>query len=341
MFEVIVGPELEEFCAWAYRANIPVLLYGNHGVGKSESLRSVAEKLGIGFITLNLSALEAVDLQGMPVVAGDRVEYLAPRWFPTTGDGLLFLDEVSRAPRHLRAPLFQLLSERGINGRQLGAGWVPVAAANDGAAYDVDELDPAFTSRFVSVRVKASVDQWLDWARAAGVHERVLDFAVLHPDLFDVPASNPRAWEGVSKLLHAGELGQLAPSRVTVVPSLLQKMVAGLVGETWSSAFWQYHIGAARPINPTSILTQYAAKRPTVSQWIAQKRVDLLHQTMKLLQGHLQSQAIHDAVVANEMQRLNVIAFAQDLPAELRKKWSAWVADREFPRLALSKKRGS
>ena len=29
------------------------------------------------------AAIEPVDLQGMPVVVGDRVEYVAPSWFPT------------------------------------------------------------------------------------------------------------------------------------------------------------------------------------------------------------------------------------------------------------------
>jgi len=112
MLEVLVGPELEEFCAWAVRADMPVLLLGKHGVGKSESLRAVAQKLDIGFITLNLSALEPVDLQGMPLIVGERVDYIAPSWFPVSGSGVLLLDEITRAPRHLRAPLYQLLTER-------------------------------------------------------------------------------------------------------------------------------------------------------------------------------------------------------------------------------------
>ncbi|HEY2092698.1 MAG TPA: AAA family ATPase [Thermoanaerobaculia bacterium] len=340
MRDVHVGPELEEFCAWAVRADLPVLLLGKHGVGKSESLRAVARKLDIGFITLNLSALEPVDLQGMPRIVGEQVEYVAPAWFPTSGNGILLLDEITRAPRHLRAPLYQLLTERGLNGRPLAKGWVPVAAANIGGTYDVDELDGAFTSRFVCVRVTAAVDSWLKWARDAGVHERVLDFAALHPDLFENAESNPRAWEGVSKLLHAGERDQLNPHACGSSPTpLLQKLVAGLVGDVWSAAFWQHYINACRPLEPTSIITQYATQRPTVAQWVSQKRMDLLHHTMKMLQGHLQSQAIHDAVVAKDIQRLNVIAFAQDLPAELRKKWSVWVKDREFPRLAIPRRR--
>jgi hypothetical protein len=340
MLEVLVGPELEEFCAWALRADMPVLLLGKHGVGKSESLRAVAQKLDIGFITLNLSALEPVDLQGMPLIVGDRVDYIAPCWFPVTGSGVLLLDEITRAPRHLRAPLYQLLTERGLNGRRLGDGWVPVAAANTGGTYDVDELDPAFTSRFICVRVTAAVDQWLEWARAAGIHERVLDFAVIHPELFESAESNPRAWEGVSKLLYAGEREhRITPRHSPAATPLLQKLIAGLVGDTWSASFWQYYIGAGRPLEPASIITQYATQRPTVSQWVSQKRLDLLHQTMKMLQNHLQSQAIHDAVVAHEVQRLNVIGFAQDLPAELRKKWSAWAGDREFPKLMLPKRR--
>jgi hypothetical protein len=184
------------------------------------------------------------------------------------------------------------------------------------------------------------VTQWLDWARTAGVHDRVLDFAVVHPDLFENADSNPRAWEGVSKLLHAGERDQLlAPPLGHASTSLLQKMIAGLVGTTWSTAFWQYYVGSGRPIDPMFIVTDYAAQRRTVAQWISQSRLDLLQQTLKMLQGHLQSQKIHDAVVAHKVQRLNVIAFVQDLPADLRAKWSAWVIDRAFPKLILPRKR--
>lgn len=339
MYDVIAGPELEEFCAWSYHADVPFLLLGKHGVGKSQSLRAVATQLGIQLITLNLAALEATDLLGMPIVVQDHVEYAPPQWFPTEGRGLLFLDEISRAPRHLRAPLYQLLTERAINGRRLGAGWLPVAAANTGTAYDVDELDPAFVSRFVRVTVKVTVESWLLWARGAAVHERVLDFATVHPDLFENSESNPRAWERVSHLLHAGDREHLdrPPEHRTSIP-LLQKMIAGLVGDAWAASFWQHYIGTGRPIEPTAIIADYTVQRPRVQQWVSQKRLDLLHQTLKLLQGHLQSQAIHDAVVAVERQRLGVIAFVQDLPAELSRKWSDWVVDREFDQLALPKK---
>lgn len=342
MHDVLAGPELEAFCAWSYHADVPFLLLGKHGVGKSQSLHAVATQLGIGLITLNLSALDPTDLLGMPLVVQDHVEYAPPQWFPAEGRGLLFLDELSRAPRHLRAPLYQLVTERAINGRRLGPGWLPVAAANTGGTYDVDEIDAALAARFVCVTVKADVENWLRWARSAGVHERVIDFATINPGLFETGASNPRAWEKVSHLLHAGDREGLdrPPEHRTAVP-LLQKMIAGLVGDVWAASFWQHYIGTGRPIEPTEIIADYPMQRSRVQQWVAQKRLDLLHQTLTLLKGHLQSQTIHDAVVAVERHRLNVIAFVQDLPAEFGRQWSDWVVDREFSGLALPNRRSS
>lgn len=45
---------------------VPLLIWGEAGVGKSETVRAVAEHLGIGFIDLRLGQLDAGDLVGLP-----------------------------------------------------------------------------------------------------------------------------------------------------------------------------------------------------------------------------------------------------------------------------------
>ena len=50
------------------KAKQPVMLHGSPGVGKSQVVKQVADKLGIDMIDLRLSQLDPVDLRGVPSV---------------------------------------------------------------------------------------------------------------------------------------------------------------------------------------------------------------------------------------------------------------------------------
>jgi MoxR-like ATPase len=89
--------------ALAYRARRPVLLEGPTGIGKSEIVRHVADALGIETIVLDLSLLEPPDLVGLPVITSGsgapRTTYALPEVLPTSGAGILMLEELNRAER--------------------------------------------------------------------------------------------------------------------------------------------------------------------------------------------------------------------------------------------------
>ena len=55
------------------KAKQPVMLHGSPGVGKSQVVKQVADKLGIEMIDLRLSQLDPVDLRGVPSVDKTKV----------------------------------------------------------------------------------------------------------------------------------------------------------------------------------------------------------------------------------------------------------------------------
>lgn len=339
MRELIAGAELEEFCSIAYHANTPFLLTGPPGVGKSEIVRSAAKSEGISVVAINLAVLEPTDFLGLPRIVGDAVIYARPPLLPTdAAGGFLFLDELNRAPNHILSAVYQLLTERAVNGHELPARWLPVAAANIGDEYHGQELDPALVSRFVVMPVRATVESFLAYGRHdGGIHPLILAFAEMSPELFSDARSNPRAWKMASQILH-----RFTPDGSTIPTGrreLFEKMVAGVVGDAWAASFTRFCVGTQRALDPIAIIEDYATQRPQIRQWVSAKKSDLLHLTLKRLQGHLQAQAVYDAVAAKSRQRLNVVAFAQDLPAELRRKYAAWVDERGFTKLALSRGR--
>ena len=99
----------------AYEADLPVLLEGPHGIGKSTIFEAVAGEMGIEVRVLDLSLMEPVDLLGIPHLADGQTVYAAPARLPRAGKGLLLLEELNRAAPQTRAPALELLTRRELH----------------------------------------------------------------------------------------------------------------------------------------------------------------------------------------------------------------------------------
>lgn len=134
----------------AVAADLPVLLWGEPGIGKTAALTQLAEALDLPLTTVIASVHEPSDFSGLPIVGDDPAEQGVPMAPPDwavrlvrAGRGLLFLDELSTAPPAVQAALLRLVLERRIGSLQLPPGVRIVAAANPrGSAADGWELSP-------------------------------------------------------------------------------------------------------------------------------------------------------------------------------------------------------
>jgi MoxR-like ATPase len=170
VYEVKVGEDLIKLTMLCFRANLPVLFEGMHGVGKSAVPKQAAERLKIGYRSVDLSIREPSDLVGNPKIdeAKGVTVFFPPPELPREGDGsgILCLEELNRAPAYMRAPALQLLTERVVHNHALPNSaterWLPMATINPSdSIYDVFLLDPALLSRFVVIRVVADRREWL------------------------------------------------------------------------------------------------------------------------------------------------------------------------------------
>ena len=331
--KIAVGEPLQKFMNLAIRANRPVLLHGRHGVGKSEVLAEVAASLRIQFVPIDLSLLEPVDLTGIPSVRDGLTYPNPPAFLPREGQGLLVFEELNRCERYVRVPCLQLLTARKLNSYTLPPGWLPCAAINDaGDGYEADELDPALLSRFVQIWVVPDVNEWTRWARAHQVHPKIVAFVEHTPGIFDDPDVNPRAWTYASDLLTAWEAAR--EDQDTLVGAL-----TGVLTEIWAVAFLQWYTGDATggtPLLPLAILDEYPAHRSLVLRWHEQGRLDALDASLRLLQRHIQPHEVYEDIRSNLRQWANVEDFLDDVPAELRASFDAWLADRGLPPRQLS-----
>ncbi|MFD5327185.1 AAA family ATPase [Streptomyces sp. NPDC127092] len=144
----------------AVAADLPVLLWGEPGIGKTAALTQLAEELDLPLTTVIASVHEPSDFSGLPIVGDDPAEQGVPLAPPDwavrlvrAGRGLLFLDELSTATPAVQAALLRLVLERRIGSLQLPSGVRIVAAANPRAsAADGWELSPPLANRFVHLR---------------------------------------------------------------------------------------------------------------------------------------------------------------------------------------------
>jgi hypothetical protein len=224
---VPIGPRVIEVLDLAYRARRPVLLEGPTGIGKSQIVGEFAKAAGLGIVVLDLSLLEPPDLIGLPTITGDRTRYASPAELPTTGQGILMLEELNRAEVPVMQPALQLLSARRLHAYELPAGWCCVASVNpEGEGYQVNRMDAALRSRFLQVSVCADRVTWLQWATRTNVHPVVMRVIRDHEEAFE--QASPRSWTYASDLLHT-----LRPDEIENA-ELLRVALRGFIPAPWA-----------------------------------------------------------------------------------------------------------
>jgi hypothetical protein len=314
MNNVAVGPELQALICLACKANQPVLLVGPTGCGKSAVIEKVAADLGYDYLPIDLSLMEATDLTGLPTIVDGKTSYAFPSFLPRPGTkGLLVFEELSRSPRHVRAPCLQLLTARRLNDYVLPDAWRIVAAMNPATDEycDADEIDAALRARFSVVNVVPSPKHWLGWAVENNVHEVVRAFVRADPRVFDAVESNPRAWTCVSRLIDAHEA---APGESS---GALLALISGLVGASMASAFFAFYVKEKMDLpSPSRIITAYNQERRAVRRLVQQGDTAAVESICRNLLLHLQDPVNEETARISDSAKSNLSKLVADLPGE-------------------------
>ncbi len=205
----------KEYASATSGHHTPVMLWGPPGVGKSMMVMQVADNHDVPLIDIRLSQMEPSDLRGIPFRAEETVEWAVPAMLPNAkrhGEkGILFLDEITSAPPSVSAAAYQLILDRKLGEYEVPDGWAIIAAGNRQGDRGVTCSMPApLSNRFSHYEVDINLDDWVAWAYANEVDERIIAFLRFRPDLlfeFD-PAHNPvafpspRSWEFAHRALH-------------------------------------------------------------------------------------------------------------------------------------------
>lgn len=214
----IITGNLSDHIKKCRQVNIPMMIYGSPGVGKSESVHQSLEDDDV-LIDLRLNSLDSIDLRGLPIIKKDLkgnptcVEWVRPEFIPWEGKGIIFLDEFNTASPSVQNPALQLVLDRKVGSHHLGKNWYIVAAGNKAEdKAHVYPLSVALLARFAIYEYVPDHNTWLNWASKNNIHPNIISFISFRPDLLITsrvdeytPNPNPRSWYFVSKRLNAGQ----------------------------------------------------------------------------------------------------------------------------------------
>ncbi|HVT78458.1 MAG TPA: AAA family ATPase [Acidimicrobiales bacterium] len=249
-------------------ADVPVLLWGGPGIGKTTAIEQMAAEEGAPCEVVIGSIHEPSDFVGLPVVRPEGgVAMEAPQWalnLAAAGKGYLVLDELSNSAPAVQAGLLRVALNKVVGNVTLPQGVKVIAAANEAAnAADFYELSPPLANRFCHLHVKADPAEWtvgitmgfhsVSEAMSVDPHTpdrevaslaHIAAFITTQPDLLYVEPTDaaqsggawpsPRTWHMLGRVLsHLGDddnAGRLLAAK-------------GLVGEAAAMTFlaWSEH----------------------------------------------------------------------------------------------------
>lgn len=322
--------QFKESLDYIRKSNIAVLVWGHHGVGKSQAVKQYADENKLEFIDLRLGTQDVGDLLGLADFKvnekGEKVatKFMQPTWFPTNPNskGIIFLDEVNRGRRDVLQAVFQLVLDKRLHEYKLPEGWSVIAAANPSTQdYIVTDIsDRAFLDRFCHIKLAPSKQEWFKYARSKGFDAQLVQFLQEQPKMlqseleaFDLGVTpSRRSWEAVNKLM-----------QVELPVHLRRDLICGLVGTTAGTAFLKSLESEDKPITAAEVLGQFPKLKKRVEKYSDYKtggRIDMLKFTCdSILEMAQQRTSKNDALTKDEEKNLAdfLITIPKDLAFDL------------------------
>lgn len=223
--------EIEESLidAYNYRLNqndhTSLFIWGAPGIGKTEIVNHTAKKLGLDMIVFHLSQIDPTEFRGIPKIkkygdndSSERTVNILPSIFPTNNGskdkgGILFLDELNRAPKIVLSAALPLVLDGKIGDYNIPSKWIVVAAGNrkEDIGFDATEIEPALSNRFQHINFVPTVEKWTLWANekeyidpklVAFLNFKKEYFHKLKEDDSSMAWPSPRSWTKASKQVY-------------------------------------------------------------------------------------------------------------------------------------------
>ncbi len=211
--------ELASYLEFTLKNNLPVLIKGPPGGGKTDIGTQAANKLTYDLMVTHPVVDEPIDYKGMPFVVNGKANFIPfgnlERMIYADRPLVVFLDDLGQATPAVQSAVMQLLLSRTINGKLISDHVRFLAATNrrEDRANVSGILEPV-KSRFLGgiVELEIHTEDWIEWAWANGMPSELISFIQFRPDMLfehkptrDIEnSSNPRTVAGVGDVINLG-----------------------------------------------------------------------------------------------------------------------------------------
>ncbi len=161
----------------------PVFVWGQPGIGKSALVQEFAAGIGLPCVSLLGSQLAPEDIIGVPQILDGTSRFCPPSMIARPEPYCLFLDELNACTHEVQKAFYSLIHERRIGDYRLPHGSVVIGAGNraqDNAI--VKTMSSALMNRMLHIHLKASHEDWLEWALNHDIHTLVIEYIQNRPD---------------------------------------------------------------------------------------------------------------------------------------------------------------
>ena len=172
-------PEAEKIVLAALQADVPVMLWGPPGIGKSDILKQVSRKIyGKDPIILPMSLLAPTDLSlPYPNIQTHKLEVFFSDLLPTEGEGLIILDDLNTASSIIQAQAYFLLLERKLGTYVVPKGYRITATGNrieDRGVYN--RMPVPLISRMINVTVRPDLEAFISYCYRNNINPYIVGF---------------------------------------------------------------------------------------------------------------------------------------------------------------------
>jgi MoxR-like ATPase len=233
---------------------------------------------------------------------------------------ILFLDEINRiAGDDTKQSIFQLPEQYRIHTYKIPEGCVIFAAANpNNNEYQVSEIDGdrAFMDRFLHIKLKARLEDWMVWAQKRGIDANLVSFYnsmrdALYEDEKHYKLNvnpSPRSAELINTLL--------TEVKLPADDSIRQEVLMGVLGDTYGPMLHKHlRENMGKVLSGEEVVTKYTSLRKYIVDAVKQKRVDYIDQVTRNVYAYLSNHENWDTLDEHEE---NFQEFLKDLNPEIR-----------------------
>ena len=318
------------------RPGIPLCIWGEHGIGKTDLVKTFARQQHFKLVMIALAQFEEMgDLLGMPSIENQQTVLKKPAWAPEGfGPGILLIDDFNRADLRILRGIMPLLQDGALLSWALPPDWHIVLTANpDHGDYQVTTLDEAIVTRMLHVDMQFEISAWLRWAEKQKIPQDLLDFVVFFPELLGKGRSTART---LSQFFFS-----LQDRRVLETNTAQLEILAyGYLDAETALAFMQYwNTKKWRLPNSDTILesTSFTEElTPQLSYLLNQEtmRVDVLQVVWERLLFRIKT--LDGQLSGKNLKNLKTFLQMENLPKDIRKAWVLELLSLDKPGLEQS-----